>query len=95
MAAKKDIWFHVKDMPGAHTILVTEGKSVDAEALKTAAQIAAYHSRAKYSSNVPVSYTFVKNIKKPPGAKPGMVICKDYKTVYVTPDKNFIESLGR
>lgn len=93
MASKKDIWFHVKDMPGSHTILVSKGQVVNDEVLKAAAQIAAYHSKAKDSSNVPVDFAFVKDVKKPAGARPGKVIYYNYKTLYVTPDKKFIESL--
>lgn len=87
MAAKKDIWFHVKDMPGSHTILVTDAQPVEDENLLLAAKIAAYHSKAKDSANVPVDFALVKDVKKPAGARPGMVIYNNYKTLYVTPDK--------
>ncbi len=88
MAAKKDIWFHVKDMPGSHTILVANSQPVEDETLLLAAKIAAYHSKAKNSANVPVDFALVKDVKKPAGARPGMVIYNNYKTLYVTPDKN-------
>ena len=84
-ASKNDIWFHTKDIPGSHTILFTDGKEVSDNAIFEAAAIAAYHSKGKESENVPVDYTHVKHIKKPNGAKPGMVIFTDNKTVYVTP----------
>ncbi len=58
-----------------------------------AAALAAYHSKAKMSSNVPVDYTNVKHVKKPGGAKPGMVIYENYKTINITPDENIIEKL--
>lgn len=87
IAAKKDIWFHVKDMPGSHTILVAGSQPVKDETLLLAAKIAAYHSKAKDSSNVPVDFALVKDVKKPAGAHPGMVIYNNYKTLYVTPDK--------
>ena len=87
MAAKKDIWFHVKDMPGSHTILVANSQPVEDETLLLAAKIAAYHSKAKDSANVPVDFALVKDVKKPAGARPGMVIYNNYKTLYVTPDK--------
>ena len=87
MAAKKDIWFHVKDMPGSHTILVADSQPVADEILLLAAKIAAYHSKAKDSANVPVDFALVKDVKKPAGARPGMVIYNNYKTLYVTPDK--------
>lgn len=84
-ARKTDIWFHTKDIHGSHTILVTDGKEPTETAIFQAAQIAAYHSKAKSSQNVPVDYTLVKNVNKPNGAKPGMVIYLTNKTLYVTP----------
>ena len=84
-ARKTDIWFHVKDCPGSHTVILTNGKNPDFETLMLAAQIAAYFSKAKNSSQVPVDYTQIKNVKKPNGAKPGMVIYENYKTLFVTP----------
>lgn len=85
IAKNKDIWFHTKDIPGSHVILFTEGKSVTEQALSEAAALAALHSKGKDSENVPVDYTFVKYVKKPAGAKPGMVIFTNNKTLYVTP----------
>ena len=84
-ASKNDIWLHTKNIHGTHAIIVTEGKEPDEQTIIEAAQIAAYHSKAKNSSQVPVDYTFVKNVSKPSGAKPGMVIYVKNKTVYVTP----------
>ena len=84
-AKKGDIWFHVKDCPGSHTVILTNGKEPDFETLMFAAQIAAFFSKAKNSSQVPVDYTQIKNVKKPNGAKPGMVIYENYKTLFVTP----------
>lgn len=85
LASKSDIWLHTKEIPGSHTIIVTNGKEVSDTAISQAAQICAYHSKAKNSSQVPVDYTIVKNVSKPQGAKPGKVIYVNYKTVYVTP----------
>lgn len=84
-ASKNDIWLHTKDIHGTHTIIVTEGKEVDDQTLLEAGQITAYHSKARNSSQVPVDYTLVKNVSKPSGAKPGMVIYVKNKTIYVTP----------
>lgn len=84
-AGNNDIWFHTKDIPGSHTILVTNGEEPSDEAILQAAQIAAYHSKAKDSSQVPVDYTQVRNVSKPQGAKPGTVIFVKNRTVYVTP----------
>lgn len=85
-AHKSDIWLHTKNIHGTHVIIVTDGKPVSDTAIREAAQIAAAHSKAKDSSQVPVDYTSVKNVSKPAGAKPGKVIYVNYKTVYVTPD---------
>ena len=93
IAAKKDLWFHVKDMPGSHTILVADENSIDDEVILKTAKIAAYHSKAKNSSNVPVDFALVKDVKKPAGAKPGMVIYNNYRTLYVTPDESFMKTL--
>lgn len=86
-ADKEDIWFHTKNIPGSHVILLLEGKEPTEQAIMFAAKLAAEHSKAAESSSVPVDYTKVKFIKKPAGAKPGMVIYKTNKTVYVTPGK--------
>lgn len=91
MASKSDIWFHTKDIPGSHVVLQTNGVALDIiekdfpDEIKTAASIAAYHSKGKSSENVPVDYTEIKYVKKPNGAKPGMVIFKNNKTIWVTP----------
>ncbi len=84
-AKNHDIWFHVKNHPGSHTILVTERKEPTDLAMTEAAQIAAYFSRCRDSSQVPVDYTQVRHVNKPQGAKPGMVIYVNYQTTYVTP----------
>lgn len=92
MASKSDIWFHTKDIPGSHVILQTGGITLSEmetkfpDEIKTAAGIAAYHSKGKSSENVPVDYTEVRYVKKPSGAKPGMVIFKNNKTVWITPE---------
>lgn len=85
MAGRNDIWFHTKDIPGSHVILFTGSGQVSDNALLEAASIAAYHSKARDSENVPVDYTAVRHVKKPNGAKPGMVIFIHNKTLYVTP----------
>ena len=84
-ARNSDIWFHVKNYPGSHTILAAAGKEYTDASILEAAVIAAKHSKASSSSQVPVDYTFIKNVKKPNGAKPGFVIYDNYNTVYVTP----------
>jgi predicted ribosome quality control (RQC) complex YloA/Tae2 family protein len=84
-ASGKDIWLHTKDIPGSHVILFTNGVEVPPQAIFEAAAIAAWHSGARSSGNVPVDYTLVKYVKKPSGAKPGMVIFTNNRTVYVDP----------
>lgn len=83
-ANKKDLWFHTKDIPGSHVILKAT-TAIDDNILVKCAQIAAKHSRAKNSSNVPVDYCLVQFVKKPHGSKPGMVIFSNNKTLNITP----------
>ena len=83
-AKKDDIWFHTKDIHGSHVILKANDSITD-DILVKCAQIAAKHSKASNSSNVPVDYCFVKFVKKPNGAKPGMVIFTNNKTLNVNP----------
>jgi len=83
-ADKGDLWFHTKDIPGSHTILITEGEEPPAEDYTEAARIAAAHSKAT-GDNVAVDYTYVKNIKKPQGSKPGFVTYKTNYTAFVSP----------
>lgn len=92
-AFKSDIWFHTQKIHGSHVILVTDGREPTNQAMTEAAMIAAYHSKARQSSRVPVDYTLVRQVKKPAGAKPGMVIYHVYQTAYVTPDESTIEKL--
>ncbi len=85
LAGRNDLWFHVKDSHGAHVILWTEGQAVDAQSLTQAARLAAYYSQSRQSTKVAVDYAAVKYVKKPAGAKPGMVIYDRYETAYVNP----------
>lgn len=84
-AKNYDLWFHTKNIPGSHTIIISQGSTPDDDSILYAAQLAAYHSKAKNSNKVPVDYTLVKYVSKPQGAKPGMVIYKNQKTLFVTP----------
>lgn len=86
VARKTDYWFHTKEIHGSHVILrVESGKPEPSmDTLVKCAKLAAKYSKARYSSSVPVDYTQVKYVKKPSGAKPGMVIYTNYKTIYVT-----------
>ncbi len=94
MAFSTDIWLHTKIIPGSHTIIRAEGnKEIPEKTILEAATIAAYFSKAKNSTQVPVDYTVVKNVKKPSGAKPGLVIYDNYNTVYVTPNEETVNKL--
>lgn len=84
-ANKNDIWLHTQNIPGSHVILETGGKEPSQQVLEEAAQLAAYHSKARDSAQVPVDYCPVRFVKKPAGAKPGMVIFSNQHTLYVTP----------
>lgn len=84
-ARKQDIWFHAKGFPGSHTVLITDGRPVSEAVVRQAAALAAKHSRAKELVQAPVDYTEIRNVSKPQGAKPGMVIYVRYKTVFVPP----------
>lgn len=87
IAKKNDIWLHTKDIHGSHIILQSNGKSIPNTSIKEAASLAAYYSKARDSENVPVDYTLIKYVKKPKGAKSGMVIFTNNKTIYVNPYK--------
>ncbi len=86
-AKGSDWWFHTKNIAGSHTVILTDGVTPPDETLMQAAILAATHSKAADSAQVPVDYTQIKYVKKPAGAKPGMVIYETNRTVYVTPDK--------
>lgn len=88
--AKKDyMWFHVKNIAGSHVILAHNNPND--KLIEIASMLAAFYSKSSSSSNVPVDYTKVKNVKKMPHAKPGMVIYTSYNTAYVTPPTNIDE----
>ena len=83
LANKEDIWFHVKDFHGSHVVLKAENSIPSSETLYKCALLAKEHSKAKQSSNVAVDYTHIKNVKKPSGSKPGMVMYSNNKTIIV------------
>jgi Predicted RNA-binding protein homologous to eukaryotic snRNP len=91
IAQKNHYWFHVKDIPGSHVILKTS--EPDEQSITQAATIAAYYSKARDSSKVPVDYVQVKHIRKPNGAKPGFVIFEGQKTILVDPDRKLVAEL--
>ena len=85
-AGKGDLWLHTQKIHGSHVILWTEGRTPDAGSIEEAAKLAAWFSQARDGKKVPVDYTPVKYVKKPAGAKPGMVVYTTYQTAYVDPD---------
>ncbi|MDR1060044.1 MAG: NFACT family protein, partial [Clostridiales bacterium] len=84
-ASSADIWLHARNMPGSHVIIKKERGDVPEATLLEAASLAAYFSRARWGENVSVDYTAAKNVKKPPGAKPGMVTYENFGTLSVNP----------
>lgn len=86
LGKKDDFWFHAKDMPGSHVVLFAGGREPDAETIYETASIAAYYSKARDSENVPVDYLSLRHLKKPAGAKPGMVLFKGNRTIWVKPE---------
>ena len=93
-ADKRDVWLHAQRIHGSHVILCTGGVEPDEQSLTEAASLAAYYSQARESSNVPVDYTSVKYVKKPAGARPGMVVYETYRTIYVTPEEGALPAAG-
>ena len=92
-----DIWFHTQGFAGSHVILVTEGTELNDlpdRTVEEAAAIAAWNSKARGAALIPVDYTQVKNVKKPNGAKPGMVIFDHYYTLYSTPDEEKVADMA-
>ena len=85
VANESDIWMHTKDIHGSHVILRTNGQTPKISTIEKVASLAAYYSKARFSSHVPVDYTQIKYVKKPNGSVPGYVIYTNNKTIYVTP----------
>ena len=93
IADPEDLWMHTKNIPGSHVIIKCAGKEVPDSTLLEGAMLAAYFSKARMSSQVPVDYTMKKHVKKTSGSKPGMVIYKTNSTIYVTPNEELVVKL--
>jgi predicted ribosome quality control (RQC) complex YloA/Tae2 family protein len=93
MASKNDIWLHAQKIPGCHVVIETRGEIPGERTLYEAAVVAAFYSAAKSSPKVEVDHTAVKFVKKPPNAKPGMVIYERFKTILAEPDGETVENL--
>ncbi|MDO4566698.1 MAG: NFACT RNA binding domain-containing protein [Oscillospiraceae bacterium] len=92
-ADKHDLWFHVKSLPGAHVILRCEGEEPDSKTLEEAAGLAALHSSADKGSLVAVDYTEARRVRKPAGARTGMVVYEGERTLFIKPDAEALEAL--
>ena len=92
IARSTDIWLHVQGMPGSH-VVVRHRAPLPSDTMVAALNIAAYYSRGRNSSNVPVDVTAIKNVRKPAGSKPGYVIFTQQKTYFITPDEKLVKSL--
>ncbi|MFS1513285.1 NFACT family protein [Chengkuizengella sp. SCS-71B] len=90
-ASYKDTWLHTKDIPGSHVVI--KSTEFGEKTLEEAAMIAAYFSKAKESSQVPVDYTLIRHVRKPNGSKPGYVIYDNQKTVFITPEEEVIKKM--
>ncbi|MDW7672580.1 MAG: NFACT RNA binding domain-containing protein [Bacillota bacterium] len=93
LGKKNDLWFHVKDLPGSHVVLSLENQAPVSEEIKQSALLAAYYSKGRGSSNVPVDYTWCRHVKKQRGGRPGMVTYTNHQTVFVTPNKDSLEQI--
>ncbi len=92
-ARGKDLWFHVKNAPGSHTVVMSEGQDIPLTTQNEAAMLAVVHSSLNGGAKVPVDYTEVRNIRKTGDLKPGMVLYEHYETGYVTPEPGIEERL--
>ncbi len=92
-AGRGDIWLHTQKIHGSHVILWTGGDDPDLQSLTEAAALAAYFSQAREGRKVPVDYTPVRFVKKPAGARPGMVVYTTYQTAVVDPDPELVRKL--
>lgn len=93
-ARGRDLWFHTKNAPGSHTVVLSYGEDIPDTTKNEAAMIAVWHSSQKNSAKVPVDFTEVRNIRKTGDLKPGMVLYEHYETAYITPDETVISALA-
>ncbi len=89
-AGRVDTWFHVKDLHGAHVVITTSHPSE--EEIRLCAQLAAWYSKARESSSIPVNYTLIKHIKKIPGSKLGLVSMSEYNTIYIDINEEYLRN---
>ena len=94
-ARRHEWWFHAKEMPGSHVLVRSDADSLSEDTIRAAAQLAAYFSKGRLSSSVPVDYTRVRHVKKVPATHLGFVTYDHQKTIYIDPDEAFIMSLEK
>lgn len=95
IASKNDTWLHIRNIPGSHTVIRNQGAEISDETLYEAALIAAQYSKSAKDTKAAVDYTRVKYVKKPSGAKPGMVIYDFFQTIIVEPDEKRVEQMKK
>ena len=93
-ALPEDMWLHTQNIPGSHVIIRAGGKTIPDSTIVEAAQIAAFNSKGRGGTKIPVDYTLARYVKKLGGAKPGMVIFTNNKTILVDPDNELCERLA-
>ena len=93
IAEKHDYWFHAKNVPGSHVLLITNGEEPPEQDFTDACEIAAYYSKASRGQQVSIDYLLCKGVKKVPGAKPGFVVYNSNWSAYVTPDEDHVNSM--
>lgn len=93
LAARDEVWLHTKDIPGSHVVI--RGRQPKEKTIREAAILAAFYSKARNSSSVPVDFTLVRHVKKPSGAKPGFVIYDNQQTIFVHPDAELVQKLKK
>ncbi|ABO50218.1 Fibronectin-binding A domain protein [Desulforamulus reducens MI-1] len=94
LASEDDIWLHTKDIPGSHVIIRNPAGEVPNQTLLEAATLAAWFSKSRQSGKVPVDFTLRRHVRKPKGAKPGMVIYDNQQTLYVAPSEELVDQLA-
>ena len=92
-AGKGDWWFHTQKIHGSHVILWAQGEEPDEVSVAQAAALAAWFSQGREAGKIPVDYTPVRFVKKPAGARPGMVVYTTYQTMMVQPDEGLAKRL--
>ena len=93
LGSDEDCWLHVKDIPGSHVLIIANGRFITEQTLLEAGALAAWYSKAKNSSNVPVDYVEYRYVHKPNKAKPGMVVFTNQNTMYITPKREIIDQI--